>query len=158
MEEDMASDAVLIFKFDEQIVPRGAIENFGYIRTKRSIWKINNFINKDDSVIPTDTPIPIEDSAVKVNFFYMYSLFLLLNGEAMRTKTPTPLPITPPATTVSNLSFRDENDEEHASGDQDVGRLRGAVSYAALLIQCDPGEPKIVNRSMLSTQGIKRSA
>ena len=82
----------------------------------------------------------------------------LVNGEAMKTKTPTPLPITPPAPTVSNLSLRDENDEEHASGDQDGGRVRGAVSCAALLIQCDPGEPKIVDRSMLSTPSRRRES
>ncbi|EFX81868.1 hypothetical protein DAPPUDRAFT_223926 [Daphnia pulex] len=75
-----------------------------------------------------------------------------LSGEAMRlTQPPTPLPITPPAPT-SNLSLRD--DADHAAGDQDggggVGRLRGAVSCAALLLQCSDSGEKI-DRSMPST-------
>jgi hypothetical protein len=70
MEENyMASDAVSINKFHPLTIPRGAIDNFGYIRSKYSISKLNNFINKEVNEIPTFSTLPIEDSDVKVDFF-----------------------------------------------------------------------------------------
>lgn len=56
-----------------------------------------------------------------------------LNGDLMRNEAPPP----PPASVLS-LGDEDDDDVEDASSDQDGTRLRGAVSCAALLLQCDP--------------------
>lgn len=77
----------------------------------------------------------------------------LLNSEAMRLKTPTPLPT--PSAQASVLSLRDEKNDDHTSGDQE-GRLRGAVSCAALLLQCDPAQARI-DRSTMSARRLESS-
>lgn len=97
--------------------------------------------------------LPTKDSCPSAAFVDAARLHVgvcatLRNSEAMRSKTPTPLP-TPPAQ-ASVLCLRDGKNDDHAPGDQE-GRLRGAVSCAALLLQCDPTEAR-TDRSTVSAR------
>jgi hypothetical protein len=69
--EDLISDADSNLKCEAQTVQCGVNVNFGYVKTKRSIWKMNNFINKEDIVLQSDITFSISQTFYKdkVNFF-----------------------------------------------------------------------------------------